>query len=126
MHQRHQDERLQLDSDLLVVPARDGRLRQGQSQGIGGEHVTGIAEGIPGELVQQDHECQRPFGSVHPGIKLAAGRCEVRFGESVLEVDVERLVLGEPFLGTGFDPESDNVSYGRQGRGHGVHQGTIA
>ncbi len=61
------------------------------------------------ELVEQDEERQGLLGSLGPVGEVPAGRLHVQDLEAVADRLVEGVVLGEPLLWTGFQPEGEHV-----------------
>src|SRR5690606_39436790 len=96
----------------LIVAASQRPAREGEGQRVGGEGVAGAAVDVARELVEQDHQGQRPFGRLEPAVQLAAGGGEVRRLEPAGEHGVERRVRVEPLFGPGLFPVGDYVRNG--------------
>lgn len=112
MLERQQDEVAKREVERLVMSAPDRLVREHQGQRVGGEGVACAAKAVPRELVQQDEQGQGALGRLDPVVQFAPGGGNMGVMEAAAELGVEGVVLGEPFLGTGFFPEGDDGGRG--------------
>src|SRR5690606_42061883 len=80
--------------------------------------MRAAAEDVARDLVEQQHERQRPRRGVFPVPELGARGGYVGVEESLAAAHVERGPSTEPDVGTGFAPEGGNIIGGH------VHAGT--
>src|SRR5690606_9739672 len=83
-------------------------------QGIGREHMGGVAKGGSRQLVQQDDEGQGAVRRIEPMVQSARGGGEVAVAAPLGEGAVEGRVLGEPLVGAGIGPEGDDFGGGQK------------
>jgi hypothetical protein len=75
--------------ELHIEAGIDRFLREIAGQRVGGVHVPGAAEAVARQLVEQDHQRQRPFGRVGPVVALPARRGHMLLQEAAAELRVE-------------------------------------
>jgi dihydroxyacetone kinase len=86
---------------------RDRRLGEGKRARV---HVCRAAEGVAGELVEQDQERKRALGRLHPVVVRARRGLEVQRHETIAEQLIERVVAAESALAPGVAPERHHAS----------------
>ena len=109
MLERQVEEGAQIFRQGLVVAVSDGATGDDARERVGREGVTGLAKTVARELVQQEAEGERALGGRGPVLVVTPSRGEMIELEAASELRVEGVVLGEPFLGAGLDPEGNDV-----------------
>src|SRR5439155_331164 len=76
------------------------------------------AKHVAGKLIKHDHERQRGLGPRFPGRQLTRCSRIMESKKARFDLSVERIVLAEPFCGSGIPPEG---KHGVRGLIHGAH-----
>ena len=84
---------------------------------VGGKHAGRATKAVARVLVQQDQQGEGGVGGSDPVVAFAPGGGQVQIMAPRAKFGVERLVLGEPLVGTSLFPEGDDVGWGYEG-GH--------
>ena len=106
---RHVEEDLQRGIHLRVEARLNGPFGVVPRQPVGGIGMRTLPEAVAWKLVQQQHQRQRARGIAHPAFQLPPRRAEVQPAEALVELGVERIVVGEPLFVAGVLPEADDV-----------------
>ncbi len=90
VHERQIEKRLLLHRHHVVCPHHDGRLREAEGQGIGGESARRVAVDVARELIEHDHLRQPSPGRDAPCEEFASNGGFVQIAKSVADQRVER------------------------------------
>jgi len=102
--------------ELAVEALVDGGLGGVERQHIAGESLRRVAVDVAGELVEQEHQCERAVRAGPPGVELAGENGGDGRSEAFADRGVKCRVLAEPGVARRVwwlaESESENVGGG--------------